>query len=241
MGDTINTVLNNATTFNTSDDARGPDRHAYNELLQLKSNDIALASPYAKASHVATIPAHTDTINSGNFTITLNFPNYNVAVTTGNMSYDANQATIQSAVDTALSGETVVASYNSGDVDVSLTGNLTANDATLTANGSTVNGAYMKVSTANVDLSADNLATPVVATAGTMDRAAEALLFQYDVVRPTGDLPYQGQVANENDYETGDNPWSLSPGLINVLVDEIIMNENDIIGLAVFESAKMVQ
>jgi len=235
MANAIATVLANAKTINSENDAKGPLRHVYEELVALQTvpGDPALASPYLKASHVTTIPAYADTVSSGNFTITINFPNYGVAVTTGNIAFDANEATIQSAVDAALDTKTIVATYNAGDVSVNLVGDLTANAATLTANGTTVNGAYMVVTTTNVNLDADELVTPVVATAGTMNRPAEATLKLFDVVVPSGTLPYQGQAALETDYTLKDNPFSLSPATQKALIDEIIINENETIGLAI--------
>jgi len=235
MANVIATLLDSPSTINTDEaDQKGPARHIYEELtyLQTSPGDPTLESPYAKASHVATIPAHTDTITSGNFTVTMNFPNYSVAVTTANIAYDAEQAAIQSAVDTALSSETVVESYTNGDVDVSLTGNLTANAVTLTANGDSVNGAYMVVTTANVDLDADKLADPVVATAGTMNRPAEATLALFDVVKPSSSAPYQGESVTESDFEAGDNPFSLSPATKKALAYEAKVAENATIGLA---------
>lgn len=244
MANVIATLLDSPSTINTDDDAKGPQRHIYDELtyLQTYPGDPALASPYLKADHVTTIPAHTDTISSGNFTITMNFPNYDVAVTTGNIAYNAEAAAIQTAVDTALDSETIVASYTAGDVDVALTGDLTANAATLTANGDGVGGAYMIVTTANVDLDADELATPVAATAGTLNRAAEATLALFDVVKPSGDTPYQGQTVTSADYEVGDNPFSLSPATVKALVYESVVAEADSnLGLAMRDALEVIE
>lgn len=235
MANVIATLLDSPSTINTDEaDQKGPARHIYEELtyLQTAPGDPTLESPYAKADHVTTVPAHTDTISSGNFTITVNFPNYSVAVTTANIAYDANQSTIQTAIDNALNSETVVSRYSSGDVDVSLTGNLTANDATLTANGTSVSGAYMIVTTSDVDLDADKLATPVVATVGTMNRPAEATLALFDVVKPASSAPYQGESVTESDFEAGGNPFSLSPATKKALAYEAKVAENATIGLA---------
>lgn len=235
MANVIATLLDSPSTINTEEgDQKGPARHIYEELTYLQSDpgDPVLESPYLKADHVTTVPAHTDTVTSGNFTITVNFPNYGVAETTANIAFDDDEAAIQSAVDTALSSETVVGSYSAGDVDVSLTGNLTANAATLTANGDSVSGAYMLVTTANVDLDADELATPVVATAGTMNRPAEATLALFDVVKPASSTPYQGESVTGSDFEAGDNPFSLAPATKKALAREAKVAENAVIGLA---------
>lgn len=231
MAGVIETLLDSPSTINTNS-KKGPQRHIYNELVDLQSDpgDPELESPYLKADHVTTIPDHTDTITSGNFTITLNFPNYDVKETTANVAFDAEEAAIQTAVDDALSGETIVDSYTAGDVDVSLTGNLTANEATLTANGTSVSGAYMLVTTSNVDLDADKLADPVVATAGTMNRPAEATLALFDVIKPVSSAPYQGESVSESDFEAGDNPFSLAPATKKALAHEAVVSEDTTIG-----------
>jgi hypothetical protein len=237
LAGTINTVIANAATFSTDDNIKGPDRHIHNELLDLKaSSEKDLAAPYLLSSHVTTVPAHTDTITSGNFTMTLNFPKYGVAVTTGNIAFDDEQADIQTAVDTALSGESILSSYTAGDVDVALTGNLTANDATVTANGTSVNGAYMVVTTANVDLDADKLATPVVATVGTLNRAAEMTLNMLDILYPASSVPYLGETVTKSDFTVGGNPLSVSPATKRALVNEIIVNVDEDLGVAMREA-----
>lgn len=236
MAGTINTVISNAATFNTDDDARGPDRHIHNELLDLKaSSEKDLAAPYLLTSHVSTVPAHTAAITSGNFTMTLNFPKYGVAVTTGNIAFDDEEAAIQTAVDTALSGETILSTYSAGDVDVALTGNLTANAATITANGTSVNGAYMVITTANVDLDADKLGTPVVATVGTLNRAAEMTLNMLEILYLTS-VPYLGEPVDKDDFTVGDNPLSVSPATKRALVNEIIVNVDEDLGVAMREA-----
>ena len=230
MAGTIATLLA-ASQYMTSGTVKGPIRHAYDELVALQGeSDPTLASPYVLATHITTIPAHTDTISSGNFTITMNFPKYGVAVTTGNVAWNASAATIQTAIDSALSGETILASYNAGDVDAACTDNLTANDVTLTANGTTVNGAYMTVTTANVDLDADELATPVVATPGTANRSAEAFLNYFGVLEPASSVTPQGLTVAEGDYQLlneGDiNAHSLSPGLLDILIKEVAYQQD---------------
>lgn len=234
MAGAIATVLSNTIHFPSAVGSKGPLRHAYQEIKALQAKgDPDLESPYLKADHVTTIPAHADTISSGNFTITVNFPLYSTVKTTGNIAYNAEAATIEAAIDTAMAGVTLAAAWTDADINVALTGNLTANDATLTFNGDSVTGVYCIVTTTNVDLDANELSTPVVATVGTGNRPAEAVLNAFDVLRPSGTLPYQGQAVNHEDYERGDNPWSMSPGTVKLLIEDIISNENQAIGNAI--------
>lgn len=231
MAGIIATLLENSKNI-SSTITKGPGRHVYNEIVDLQNiSDPDLASPYLKASGVCTIPAREGTCTSGNLTITIAFPKYGVSVTTANIAFNAQQAAIQSAVDDALDGSTIVASYNAGDVDVALTGNLddTGNDCVITANGATVNGAYMTIATNNVNLGSANLSTPVVTTPGTMNRPAEAFLKTWGVVGPTGDVTPQGVATSAASYELlneGDiNAHSMSPALIDAVLRDVAYEE----------------
>lgn len=223
-----------ATVFtDTKTISREANHHVYKELedLQTLTLDPDLASPYLLASSVSTVGATTNA-TEGNFTITLNFPKAGVVKTTANIAYNAEAAAIQTAIDDALDGETIGATYNAGDVDVAVTGNISANAATLTANGTTVNGYNMIVTTSNVDMDADEI-TVTQNTVGTGNRPAEAALQMLQVVGPSGTLPYQGQAAVKSDYEMLGNPFSVSPALQKALIDDIIVNEDATIGVAI--------
>lgn len=231
MTTVITTLLAGDVVFPSSgEDLRGVYRHAWHELaeLNLKAPTADLASPYLVASAVSTV-SKTTNASSGNFTMTLNFPKYDVEVTTGNIAYNATAATIQTAIDTALSGETLVTTYVAGDVDADVTGNISANAATITANGTTVNGAAMVVTTSNVDMDAYEMEV-TENTVGTQSRPAEAVLALYSVVTPASVPTPQGMIPATGDYLLGDNPFSISPGLQDLLVREIEMNEDETIG-----------
>lgn len=230
MAGAIATLLTGATAIpKTGTGLRGQNRHAYDELIDLQSaSDPTLAAPYVAASGNSVVSATTNA-SSGNFTLTINFPNYGVAVTTGNIAYNATAATIQTAIDSALSGETIVASYNAGDVDAAVTGNISANAATITANGTTVNGAHMVITTANVDLDAYEM-TVTAGTVGTPNRPAEAVLAAFSIITPASGIVGYGLTPTDGQYVTGDNPKSISPGLKDLLVREVEVNEDGTIG-----------
>jgi hypothetical protein len=236
MADVIATVLSNTKSI-----SREANHHVYKELtdLQTLTTDPALASPYLAASAVSTVSKTTNAA-SGNFTLTLNFPKAGVSKTTGNIAFNAAAATIQTAIDSALAGETIGATYSAGDVDAAVTGNISANAATITANGSTVNGYNLIVTTANVDLSAYEM-TVTQNTAGTGNRPAEAALQALQVLGPSGTLPYQGQAAKASDYALLDNPFSVSPALQAALAQDVIVNEDATIGAAIREALPCVE
>ena len=228
MPGTIASLLTAAKTIAKVGTVRGPQRHAYDELIQLQNvGDPTLASPYVDASAVSTIAANGGT--SGNFTITLNFPAEGVTATTANVVYNAAEAAIQTLIDTAMSGKVVVTTYVAGDVDAGACVNMASATCNLTANGTTVNQAHMVVTTANVDL---DVAAPgvTVVTVGTADRPAEAMFAYYSCLTPdTVPLGY-GVTPTAGDYVDGDNPLSLSPGLKALLVFEMEVNENATLG-----------
>lgn len=218
---TWNDFLTDTKVLNST--GRANIRHAYDEAAHWKDQmDPDVAGLYAEADHVTTLAKHTDTISSGNFTITIAFPLHDVEETTANIAFDANEATIQTTIDTALASVNMGTAYTAGDLDVALTGTLesaTGNNATLTANGNGVKGLYMVVTTTNVDLDADKLGTPVDVAIGTANRSVEQILTQFDVIRPASATPTaQGATVAVGAYTKGDNPKSFSPALVQALV-----------------------
>ena len=229
MAGTIATLLSTAKAIpNVDAGNRAGNRQAYDELIQLQSlGDPTLASPYVDAAAVSTVAANGGT--SGNFTITLNFPAYDVSKTTANVAYNAAESAIQTLIDTALSGMTMVALYSPGDVDAGACVNMSSASCNLTADGSSVQRTHMIVTTANVDL---DVAAPgvTVVTVGTDDRPAEAMFAYYSCLTPnTVPLGY-GITPTAGDYVDGDNPLSLSPGLKALLVTEMEVSENAVLG-----------
>jgi len=231
MAGTIATFLADASTINTNEDSdqKGQQRHAYKELLDLQAvNDPALASPYLAASANSVIAANGGA--SGNLTITMNFPKAGVAKTTGNIAYNASVATVQTAIDAALAGETIGATYVADDVKASGAGIISGNALTLTANGTSVNTYNMVVTTANAGDLSVNAPAVTAGVVGTGNRPAEALLAQQSVVTPLGTITAQGDSPSEGDYLLGDNPRSLSPGLQEIICSSIQRDEDKTIG-----------
>lgn len=104
------------------------------ERFQARQGDVPAPSEYAEADEVQEIAAFVPTVSSGNFTLTVNIAG--AALTTANIAFDATAAAIESAIDTVCSGN--VAGWTNGDISVALTGDLTANPATLTYDGTSV-------------------------------------------------------------------------------------------------------
>jgi len=232
MAGTIATLLTSPKTINSAA-TKGPNRHIYNELTDLQAtHDPTLATPYLAADSVETIAANGGT--SGNLTITITIPKYSIAVTTANIVYNAAEATIQTAIDTALAGQVAVSTYVAGHVDAGACANMSANTCAITSNGASVAKTHVVVTTTNVDM---DVAAPAVTatTVGTGNRPAEAVLALYGAIKPTGaTLPApQGTTPAAGAYVVGDNPLSISPATQKTLVDEITTKEDKVIGDAI--------
>jgi hypothetical protein len=219
MAGTIATLLAAPKTINIIDeDNKGPQRHVYEELVAIQSqHDPTLADPYVEADAVSTIAANGG--SSGNLTITIAFPNYGISVTTGNIINNAADTVVQTAVDSALTAETILSSYSADDVKVVGT-NMSANAVSLTGNGTSVAKTNMVVTTANVDM---DVAAPAVTvtTVGTANRSAEAVLAEYGVVTPASGIIGVGSGPVASDFTAGDNPLSISSGTKRALINEI--------------------
>jgi hypothetical protein len=159
----------------------------------------------------------------------MNFPAYSIKKTTANVAYNDNEAAIQTLIDTAMSGMTLLALYSPGDVDAGTCANMSSASCNLTADGASVQRTHMIVTTANVDL---DVAAPgvTVVTVGTDDRPAEAMLAYYSCLTPTTAPLGYGVTPVGSDYEDGDNPLSLSPGLKALLVTEMEVSEDATLG-----------
>jgi hypothetical protein len=228
MAGTIATLLSSTKTIATAVGSRGPQRHAYKELKDLQAKgDPTLASPYLAADAVETVAANGG--STGNLTLTVNFPVQGVEVTTANIVYNAAEAAIQSAIDTAMSGATVLSAYSPGDIDAGACANMSANSCAITANGTSVAKTNMVITTANVDM---DVAAPAVTrtTVGTGNRPAEAVLGLYGALVPASAPTGWGETPANGAYVVGDNDASLSPGLQDLLVREVEVSEDATVG-----------
>ena len=109
-------------------------------------------------NEVQELAVHTGTPTGGNFTITINFSGES-AVTTANIIFDDNAATIETAIDTVCTGN--IAGWVNSDISVACTDNLTANVATFTYDGTSTAGANHAELLANdVDMSGGGTTGP---------------------------------------------------------------------------------
>jgi len=110
------------------------DRRAYRELkVIVDEGDIVLPSSLQAIDEVQSIAAHVPTVSSGNFT--LEFVLWGgETFTTAAIAFDANAATIETAIDVAATSAGIT-DWTNADISIALTGDLTTNPATVTFDG----------------------------------------------------------------------------------------------------------
>jgi hypothetical protein len=129
--------ITNTTVVDKTEPQVGLDRIAYNELVGLQNRVDPTHPPQCEAKdEVQVMTKHVATVSGGNFTVTI-VDELGVSHTTANILYNANAATIEGAIDTKMTADSY-AGWTNGDISVALTGDLTANDATVTYDGASV-------------------------------------------------------------------------------------------------------
>lgn len=130
--------------------------------FQARQGDPPAPSGYAEANEIQTIGTYNGAVSGGNFTLTITLAN-GETITTANIAHDAVAATIESAIDTAATGN--ITDWTNADISVALTGNLTANAATVTFDGTSVDATNHPALVMNdVDLSGGGTSGNVATT-----------------------------------------------------------------------------
>lgn len=99
--------------------------------------ESAIDTAVAAVDEVQTIPQFTAPVSGGTFTLTIKLPGV-APITTAAIAYDANAATIEGAIDTAVTAAGTVTGWTNGDITVAVTTTLVAGDGTLTYDGASV-------------------------------------------------------------------------------------------------------
>jgi hypothetical protein len=142
---------------------------------EARQGDPGYPSGYAEADEVQEIDTYNGVVSGGNFTLTIELRD-GTSVTTANIVYDAAAATIETAIDVAATGN--ITDWTNADISVALTGNLTANAATVTFDGDSVDATNHPLIVMNdIDLAGGGTSSNVaVTTNGQSDRTALAAL-----------------------------------------------------------------
>jgi hypothetical protein len=198
-----------------------------NDLKGWKANhDRELPTKFASGNAVVTFPANSESAVSGNYTIAVTLASNGLTYTTANLAFNANAATVQTALDTALSS---APAYNAGDIDVACTNNLNSSNMTLTGTANSYTERYFTAVTANVNLGVNSLVTAVLTTVGQIRRPWLAALEAMGIIGPTGTVtPYQRQPV-QSEWASlglaGNNPFSINPATAQALVAECAASE----------------
>lgn len=165
-------------------DAGGPDEMKIGvdrvitlqvERFLAQQNDVPYTTDYATADELQEIGTYNGSVTSGNFTLTVSLGlSGSVSFTTANIAWNANAATIESAIDTAASA---VPGWTNGDISVA-GGDLTSTAVTLTYDGASVNAVnHPAVQINDVDLGGGGtVGTVTTTTNGQPTRTAMAAL-----------------------------------------------------------------
>ena len=204
------------------------DRVAYNELLRQQNTlDPTAPAAYDAADEVQSIAVFGGTFTGGNYTLTLT-PPVDAAVTTANIAYNANAATIEGAVNTVCTGN--ITGWTNGDISVT-GGDLTGSPVVLTFDGTSVDNLNFEATViADVDLTdgSANSANTITTNQGTIVLTADAvgtefngevftladvgsLAVTYDDVN-TFTVNYNGGTTNHTQVETAiDDAMTANP------------------------------
>jgi len=111
---------------------------AARELKAIKAKgDPTLPTAFAAADQIQSIAVYSGTVSGGTFALGLTLADGTYVKTAG-IAYNANAATIEGAIDTAVTAAGTVTGWTNGDISVAVGTDLTAGDGTLTYDGTSV-------------------------------------------------------------------------------------------------------
>lgn len=189
-----------APAFDVTDPITALSRVVNREIDEwIKRGDAEYSAGSAVGSEVQSMAANASV--SGNFTITVNLKS-GESFTTGSLAYDADAATIESAIDSAATSASIVG-WTNGDISVS-GGDANTAATVLTFDGASVAGQnHPLATTADVDLSDSTPGAITVTTEGKTARAAWGCLVAMGIATDA-DIPAQG--VTPSDFTSPSNP-----------------------------------
>jgi hypothetical protein len=223
-------------TMHEAASPRSATRHIYEWLERVKDRrDPAVGSAYTAADAVVTIATYTGTPTSGNFTLTITLPNNSVtalgqtiaAITTANIAHNANAATIEGAIDTAITAAGTVSGWTNADISVAA-GGTTFLDGNMvfTFDGDSVKEQEATVAINDVNLDTGTVGAVVQTTAGQGTRNATQALFDLSIV--SGTVPAQGTAPSDWTKNTARLEKLPRPKVIQALALEAAIEDNTV-------------
>lgn len=204
------------------------DRVVHNELTELIAlrGDMEYPTDLVAKDEVQSIAVYTDTVTDGTFALTVTLKN-GETFTTDAIAYNANAATIETAIDTAATAASIT-DWTNGDISVA-GGDLTTAPVTLTFDGDSVTNLNHPLTTIDgTNLVGDGDAGAVTATTeGQTNRPAWAVLKATGAI--AGTMPAQGVTPTAVTVGTSRaaNPRLPSAALLRALCAEAAIENED--------------
>lgn len=224
-----------------------PARSQTVAFLQSKIN--SQLDPASNAAAEATDAVHDvaqATQTGGNMTLTVTLRN-GETFTTGNIAYNANAATVESAIDSAATSASITG-WTNGDISVSGTAVNNADNIVLTFDGDSVSGANHPVTVLNdVDGSGGDWGAVTITTPGQSERYALNVLIALGAL-DDGTIAAQTASVSNSGFAAGSNIENVPQWLIRDLGREMAAEDgnNDtyhtlVESLAIQDKARLAQ
>ena len=184
----LNDFIANQVVYDNSDQATAVERSMkryFDELVVLQG-DPAYPAGYAVANEVQSMA--TGSGSAGTFTVTVALRN-GETFTTGNIAWDAIASAIETAVDTAASGQ--ITGWTAGDISVS-GGPPASAPVVFTYDGTSVAGQKVILMTTDDTLLTGASGAVTVTADGQTNRSAWAVMGFMNMVAPATAPPVQG-------------------------------------------------
>jgi hypothetical protein len=228
--------LNAAVTIDTTPPIDPLDRRAYRELMAV--HDFELSAALQAVDEVQSIAIYVETVDGGTFALTVTLVS-GETFTTGDIAYNANAATIETAIDVAATSAGVVG-WTNGDISVA-GGPLTSTPVTLTFDGASVEEANHALTVIDgAKLTGGGSAGAItVTTEGQADRLGYAILVdRLGILR--GTVPAEGVVPSALVQGASVSERRFSAETIKAIALEIALAEhNDAIYPALIGAAQV--
>lgn len=221
----ITAFLAAAKSIDTAAPIHALDRQAYRELKALQAeHDFAIPAAFQAADEVQSIAVYDGTVTGGTFTLTVLLAS-GESFTTADIAYDADAATIETAIDVAATTASVTG-WTNGDISVS-GGPMTTDPLVLTYDGDSVaeaNHGLIVVDSESLTGGGEAGACSVT-TEGQADRPGYAILSMLGIF--SGTTPAWGVVPSSGQVFATPGERRLSPDTIKAIALEIAIAEGN--------------
>lgn len=216
-------LIANASAWDSgnSDGSVGKDRvinMQIDRFIATQGGDVEAADAFDQADEIQTVATFAVTVTSGNYTLTLNIGG--TSVTTANIAYDDNAATIEGTINTVCTGN--VAGWTNGDVTVTCTDNMSANTVTLTYDGDSANATNIPIVTiTDVDLKGGSTGAVTTSPQGVVpvDEVNEIAVFEG--VPTAGNFTLTINLSGESAVTTASIVYNANAATIETAIDTV--------------------